>query len=463
VSPLPKHAYNSPEEQIYHVDHGFTLHPYVQAAVDGELAELASATPGTRNNTLNKVAFALGQWVASGELPEDEAQAMLFEAAFDCGLEEDETRKTMESGMSAGMQNPRSVPASCGDRRNTFVGESSTGTPIAYKVYSGADILTLPRPQWRVKDVLPGTGLAAIFGPARAGKSFLALDLALAITRGSDWFDWKTTPCPVLYVNLESSWGLQGRLKAWIQDSSHILPTGLTFIIDPFNLQSPEHVKAIIQAAPENGVVIIDTLNRATPGADENSSLHMGLIIKAAAEIQTATSGLVLFVAHSGKNTTRGIRGHTSFIAALDAAIEVDRKGDARELKLDKVKEGQDGLVQDFQLKTVGIGQAPDGSEATSCVVEPVIRLGKEKFLTAAQKYALDSLDKACTTEGKKGVHLNIWRQTFYEGHTGETTDAKRKAFTRGRNDLVARGIVAVHDDIYSRTTGHVPDKQDLS
>ena len=210
-------------------------------------------------------------------------------------------------------------------------------------------------------------------------------------------------------------------------------------------------------------MVIIDTLNRATPGADENASKDMGNIIKSATDIQAATGGLVLFVTHSGKNPKSGIRGHSSLLAALDAAIEVDHKGGAHVLKLDKVKEGEDGVRQDFQLKTVVIESSPENNMVTSCVVEPVVRQEKEKFLTPALKYALDSLVEACETIGEEGVHQEIWRATFYAGHTGETTEAKRKAFTRGRNKLVALGIVSVHDDMYTRTTGLVPDKADLS
>ncbi|MCL2123406.1 MAG: helicase RepA family protein [Desulfovibrionaceae bacterium] len=328
---------------------------------------------------------------------------------------------------------------------------------FTYKVYSGTDILTLPRLLWRVKGVLPETGLAAIYGFTRTGKSFLALDLSLAIALGSDWFGWKTIPCPVLYVYLESSWGLQLRLKAWMQETRNAPPPNLSFIIDAFDLQNEEHRQAIIQAAPKNGVLIIDTLNRATPGSDENSSRDMGNIIKAAAEIQAEIGGLVLFVTHSGKDTSRGIRGHTSFIAALDAAIEVDRKGDNRFLKLDKVKEGLDGLTHDFRLKPVVIGYRPDGSEITSCVVEPVIRLGQEKTLSPALKYALDSFDKACAAEGKDDVHLNAWRPVFYAGHTADKQDTKLKSFNRGRKELVELGILAVNNDLYTRTDRTCP------
>jgi hypothetical protein len=36
--------------------------------------------------------------------------------------------------------------------------------------------------------ILPSEGLAAMYGPSGSGKSFLAFDLGVSITEGSDWF-----------------------------------------------------------------------------------------------------------------------------------------------------------------------------------------------------------------------------------------------------------------------------------
>ena len=88
--------------------------------------------------------------------------------------------------------------------------------------------------------------------------------------------------------------------------------------------------ESIAAAGAVGGVVCIDTLNRAAPGADENSSQDMGLIIEAAKALQMALGGLVLLVHHTGKDAGKGLRGHSSLFAALDAAIEVSRDGDSR-------------------------------------------------------------------------------------------------------------------------------------
>ncbi len=81
--------------------------PYVQGAIMGELAKLRAATNGTRNDTLNQAAFALGQL----GLSQDEIELLLLPVALQIGLGENETRKTIASGHSAGAKNPRVIPS----------------------------------------------------------------------------------------------------------------------------------------------------------------------------------------------------------------------------------------------------------------------------------------------------------------------------------------------------------------
>jgi hypothetical protein len=46
-------------------------------------------------------------------------------------------------------------------------------------------------------------------------------------------------------------------------------------------------------------------------------------------------------------------------------------------------------------------------------------------------------------------VHVEDWRKAFYSGHTGDTQEAKKKAFKRARDALVGAGDLAVTDDVY--------------
>jgi len=84
---------------------------YAEAALNKEVDILASTAPGSRNDQLNKSAFALGQFVGAGVLSRDEVVSALVLAAGDIGIPDAEMKKTIDSGLSSGMLKPRDIPA----------------------------------------------------------------------------------------------------------------------------------------------------------------------------------------------------------------------------------------------------------------------------------------------------------------------------------------------------------------
>src|SRR5690606_31290231 len=116
-----------------------------------------------------------------------------------------------------------------------------------------------------------------------------------------------------------------------------------------------------------------DTLAQAGGGIDENSSEGMGQMIEIFQELQRNLGGVVNVVHHTGKDASRGMRGHSSLRGALDFAIECRRVDGAdkyrAQLVLDKVKDGEDGRVIDFSMERVFLGQDEDGDDVTSLVV----------------------------------------------------------------------------------------------
>lgn len=245
-----------------------------------------------------------------------------------------------------------------------------------FQLLSVEELLAKPPIQWRCKDLLPQTGTAAIFGPSGAGKSFLALDLAMALSDGQDWFGIPATACPVIYCALEGETGMVNRTRAY-REKHPDRGNQLRFITDPINIRDQDGVNALAEAiladGAGGGVVIIDTLNRATPGADENASSDMGEIISNVSQLQTIIGGLAILIHHTGKDEAKGLRGHSSLLAALDVAIEVKRigKSDKRTWQVFKSKDGSEGNLHPFTLEVVSIGADSDGEAMTSCVVQP--------------------------------------------------------------------------------------------
>jgi hypothetical protein len=83
---------------------------YAQAALEQEAQRVVDAPEGTRNHTLNRAAFSLGQLVAGGALAEDDVVHTLRLAAEQAGLEGVETLRTIASGLRGGASAPRGVP-----------------------------------------------------------------------------------------------------------------------------------------------------------------------------------------------------------------------------------------------------------------------------------------------------------------------------------------------------------------
>ena len=326
-----------------------------------------------------------------------------------------------------------------------------------------AAIINAPQQADAIKGVIPSSGIVVIYGPSGSGKSFLALYMAYVLGHGLIFFGFKGQSKFVVYINLEGS--MRTRLDALQTDKKRDIPDNVRFVTEPFHIL--EDVESLAADIPEGAVIFIDTLNAASPGLDENSSRDMGLILEAAKKLQQITKGLVVIVHHSGKDASKGLRGHSSLYAAMDAVIEVGRNGDSRYWRLAKSKEGRDGIRRGFRLKSVGLGYDEDGEPITSCVVveDNTPLQEEEKPLTPSLKYALESLEAALLEDGGNSVHVEVWRKHYYAKSTADNTHAKKTAFLRVRKDLATLGRVTVLDDMYSipghtGTTGTKPAQQ---
>jgi hypothetical protein len=267
-----------------------------------------------------------------------------------------------------------------------------------YVLQKRSDLMALPKLSWLVKGVLPDQGTAAVYGPSGSGKTFLILDLAAAICTGQRWFGHRTKQAPVVYLGLEGGAGLQNRVKAWEKKNKKQYPDNFKYLLSDFDLTLDKDVEGLISAAEQGTVVIIDTLNRAAPTVDENSSGDMGRILRAAKQIADGLARLVILVHHTGKDKSKGLRGHSSLDAALDAEIEIDNNKltKTRSWNTGKVKDAKDDIKNGFRLEQHCIGVDEDGDEETSCTVESEIFSGSVRAGPSGtnQKPAYEALKK---------------------------------------------------------------------
>jgi hypothetical protein len=327
-----------------------------------------------------------------------------------------------------------------------------------FQPLTAAELMVRPAPDYRIKGVLPAQGLAVIYGASASGKSFLATAFAASIADGEPIFDCQTLRTPVLYVGLEGEAGYRGRVAAWQRHNGRQMSDDIRFLLQPFRLTEASDVADLADLCPRGCAIFVDTLNRAAPALDENSSKDMGVVIDRAKQLQAATDGLIVLIAHTGKDPTKGLRGHSSLFAAIDAAILVTRDGEARRWKIDKAKDGKDGAEFGFRLHVVELGTDADGDTVTSCVVvsDPTAVGREAKPLNGNRQLAFTTLHEAAASNGRlaadgtfKGVPIEAWRAAFYSRSTADNEVAKRKAFGRARTDLIELHMIAVEDEHY--------------
>ncbi len=327
-----------------------------------------------------------------------------------------------------------------------------------FKLCGDEDLQQLKPMRWLVKGVLPESGLAAIYGPPSSGKSFLCLDLAIAIARGQRWFGAKVNPAPVAYLWLEGASGLRLRAEAWKTHNKQPLPVDFKYVLQPFQLTDPTDVNDLAQTLPEGAVIFIDTLNKAASQTEENASADMGKVIDAARTLQAHTGGLIILVHHTGKNQSAGLRGHSSLLGALDTAIEVTREDGVRHWTVAKQKDGHDGFKHSFNLTEVELGTDSDGDPISSCCVTEVhadqIFTNRPLPQGANQKIVMEALaplfDAGLT--GVAGTPVDaacIDIEEAVKAAALKLTCPSDKRLTRAREaicGMVSRGVLVAHE-----------------
>jgi hypothetical protein len=82
---------------------------YGEAALKSALSKLSDAIEGNRNTTLNSVAISLGHLIGGRELDQAYVESFLYEEALRIGLNANEAKNTIASGIKAGIKEPKKV------------------------------------------------------------------------------------------------------------------------------------------------------------------------------------------------------------------------------------------------------------------------------------------------------------------------------------------------------------------
>lgn len=314
--------------------------------------------------------------------------------------------------------------------------------------------------EWLIQDVLPRRGFSALFGPPGSFKSFVALDIAHSVATGTAWMGKEvSTPGAVLYICGEGHGGVGARIRA-CRLHHRTAPGAKVYVIrHQLNLRSSKEDIQQLHLAITNLVqredirfelVQVDTLARSFGGGNENDSSDMGAFISSLSKIQRLLDCALQIVHHVGKDITKGLRGHSSLLGALDTELELQRLDSALQdnqyagsgnITITKQKDGSDGAKYGFRMVKVNLDNGRLGFDNTQSLAveaaEIVVntqqvglnRTGQGKHQGKAMTAFVESIretDRIQTTKfGSKRVALvSLWREKVWRG-LGKTGEIK--------------------------------------
>lgn len=206
-------------------------------------------------------------------------------------------------------------------------------------VFTAAELdkMDLPPVQWAVPGLLPA-GLSFLVAAPKMGKSWMALDLCLAVAAGGEWLGRKVNQGPTLYLDLEDSANrAQARMRTLL-DGFTAAPETCTFrLLAP--ILGPDLFKILdewIAANPGAKVVCIDTFQKIKPATGKNETSYSA-DYRICAPLQSWAQQhniCVLLVHHTKKGTGsadifEGINGSQGLMGSADAVLMLT-KGDGR-------------------------------------------------------------------------------------------------------------------------------------
>lgn len=445
------------------------------------LATEVAATPeGGRQAALNNASLWAGGAGAHGALSREESATVLIDAGKSCGLSDREARSTFNHGWGDGLRKPVDLPVDHGaledfdDLGNEVAGQcgcpdKSTclcellGIPMAPQKRGGnlewfVDAVMPKSAPYIVKDVLDQGASSVMYGPSNAGKTFVALDLAYHLAsaqEGDDWCGRRVTRTAVMYCALEGGNGFKKRLLA-LRSKHGGADVPFAYRCAGANLLAKDDkgdVKTIVRMAREmHGdrraaglptMIVIDTLSRALAGGNENGPEDMTAFIANVDRIRADTGAHVMIIHHTGKDTAKGMRGHSSLIAAIDSELEVARPDSGRTVTLHVGKQRDAMSDYDLQagtLETVTIGEGEDGEAIESAVLQwgapfPGKQSTREKRPSGQTAIALQILEGMAQPVSKQD-----WKQACVASDAfcaSDKPDTRRTAFTRAVQDLL--------------------------
>lgn len=371
-------------------------------------------------------------------------------------------RSLLAMAYAAGWEPEDGALEPLGTAQDALTGDPPTSGRGIMRFLAISDLEAMPDPSWIVRRVFQEKTLNAIYGTAKHGKTFVALDLALCVATGRPWWGHAVEQGPVLYIAGEGVGGLKKRVRAWSRHHDVPLDKADFFVLPRMVRASMrEEKKALLDAIRASGktfkLIFIDTVARAMLGMDENDTKAMGLFVGLCDELKEKTGASVVVVHHAGKNTEAGMRGSTALLGAIDSLMKVSRLDDITTVVFEAQKDDEPLGDMAFRAARVEVGD----QQSSLVMVRTDDPRPERKELRGSMKLALDFLRASVAVDpvmfrGRKACNVETWKALCLQRRLamGKDERANRQAFHQVSKRLREQGFVEAEGDLVWEADG---------
>lgn len=235
-------------------------------------------------------------------------------------------------------------------------GEATTRQLINHR-----DILNTVTPEYTIENIIQENSVAILVGQPGTYKSFIALDWAHHIAAGlPTWNGLKIKNGKVIYYAAEGAGGIGKRAKAWMQEHQVTEVQNFWLTGESINITKDKGTQAIVDEVIQYQpvLVIIDTLSRASLGANENNNSQMAQVMDNAGRIARASGATVLLIHHTRKDGT-SFRGAQAILGAIDTMMYTIIEDGKLILHCDRQKDDEEFDDMKFDMKPLADSLVP--------------------------------------------------------------------------------------------------------
>jgi hypothetical protein len=315
--------------------------------------------------------------------------------------------------------------------------------PAPFRVTFENEMDNEPAIEWLIPNVLQRRSTMMVVGMKQSYKSFLALDMALAVATGRETFGVKPTHAgPVLYAALEGLRGIKtDRRHAWrmargIEGQIPFATCKAPHVAN--NAECQEFISSVLAAFPKGiELIVLETVNKMMLGLDENSAKDAALLTNFMDELVEHLGCAVVVIHHkSDKANAADVRGSSAFEANVDQVLQVDadRTSVTLTARLTKMKDGE---PRDLPWHFRGAQSGPSMALSLLSVGEHAeVRRGRDPFSPGAVGGALKQL-KAVGLD--RGVTTNVLASQLIPAEDGEKPGDRFKRISSAERQLLKR------------------------